>query len=546
MSSIVTLVFKSTIGLIVNKGRDKAAKQLKDGDVIDQKFRSLIVREIDDVKSRLDGLSRKDLLTSISFFKEGIELLYEVFDKVRSQSGFGAVTARAACAETVCVAQEMKNLELSDLDESETRKLGQAKEAFKDARQKATEAFNNEALETSDRILAMQYRVMATILEAVDNPADALARCRVCIDDLHSMAAVKKSFDVQPKKGLQAVRGLVGKEERREIICNVYHVNPVIYDVRLAFGEDLSFAIYPTHVVDTGKEDVELFTDERVIKILRKQGIEHCCVTPWSFGAAGEEEQQLKEPWGITTNSNGEFIVGEYDNGCVKVFDRGGKFVKHFSLPTDEVDSKLFIYDVATDINDNIFVLTELQKPGTKRSWWVYKLTKTADLHHTFRLRKEDWSRGLSVSDAGKILTLRNTRAVEEYNTNGEFVRNFGEGILHNASDITIANDGHIMVGNFDGVHIFSEHGDHLNYFQLQNPHLNSVVRLTYLRAGKHVVVASSMKQLLHVETYTNDGKFERRAQIRRERSYWLKGIALTTDGRIAVTSSFSTEVLIV
>ena len=68
MSSIVTTVFKATIGLLVNKARYKAAERLKEGDVTEQKFLSVIVREIDDIKSKLDGLSRKDLLASISFF----------------------------------------------------------------------------------------------------------------------------------------------------------------------------------------------------------------------------------------------------------------------------------------------------------------------------------------------------------------------------------------------------------------------------------------------------------------------------------------------
>ena len=55
MSSIVTSVFKATIGLLMNKGRDKAAERLKEGDVTDQKFRGLIVREIDEIKSKLDN-----------------------------------------------------------------------------------------------------------------------------------------------------------------------------------------------------------------------------------------------------------------------------------------------------------------------------------------------------------------------------------------------------------------------------------------------------------------------------------------------------------
>ena len=46
-----------------------------------EKFRGVIVREIEEIKSRLDGLDGKDLSASISFFREGIELLYEVFEK---------------------------------------------------------------------------------------------------------------------------------------------------------------------------------------------------------------------------------------------------------------------------------------------------------------------------------------------------------------------------------------------------------------------------------------------------------------------------------
>lgn len=95
MSSTITAVFKATVGLLVNKGRDKAVQELKDGDVTEEKFRGLIVREIDDIKLKLDGLARKDLLSSTSFFKEGIELLYEVFERARSRSEHGEVTVRA-------------------------------------------------------------------------------------------------------------------------------------------------------------------------------------------------------------------------------------------------------------------------------------------------------------------------------------------------------------------------------------------------------------------------------------------------------------------
>ena len=543
MSSIVTAVFKATIGLLVNKGRDKAAEKLKDGDVTDQKFRALIVREIDDVKSKLDGLSRKDLLASIIFFKEGIELLYEVFDKARARSGNSVVTAQAACAEALSLTEGMRKLELTGLDESATRKLSKAKKSFKDARRKATEAFANEALETSDRILAMQYRVMATILETVDNPADAIAQCKVCIDDLHSMSAVQNSFDVQLKKGIQAVRGLFSKEERREIITNVCHVDRVIFDVTQAVSKSVSVSIFP--VIDTGKEKVEVLCDERVTKVLRKQGMEHCCVL-WSFGQEGEKEHKLKHPTGIATNSSGQFIVADYGDRNVKVFDTSGKFVKHFSLPTDDVNTELYIIDVATDMNDNIYVMAGLKEPGAEMIFCcVYKFSKTAELHHKFLLRKGHWYR-LLVSDGGKVLLLRHwggKETVNEYETDGQFVRSFGEGILEDPQDITAANDGRVMVVGRDDscVHIFSEDGDYHNKFKLQRDYL--FPRIAFHRASEHVVVAGAKEEKhLHVEIYNKDGEFVRSTQIHEEGIRFVQGITVTTEGRIAVVTYYGND----
>ena len=302
MSSIVTTLFEATIGLLVNKGRDKVAEILKDGDVTDC---SLIVRKIDNIKSTLDALSRKSLEASISFFEEGIALLYEVFDIVKSRNECGAATAQAACDEAFSLVEGITRLELTGLDESATRKLSTAKKRFKDARREATRAFKNEGLKTSDRILAMKYRVMATILETVDNPADAVAPCGVCVKELNSLSAVQNSFDVQLKTGIQKVRGLFGKEERREIIWNVCHVNRVIFDIALTLGRlDFSPSVYIRE-----NKVIPLF-DARVKDVLLEHGKEYCCVPPRrSFDQEGKEEHQLKDPMGIATNSSGQFIV---------------------------------------------------------------------------------------------------------------------------------------------------------------------------------------------------------------------------------------------
>ena len=547
MSSIVTTVFRYTIGLLVSKGRDKVAEILKDGDVTDQKFHSLIVKEIEDIKSKLDALSRKDLEASISFFEEGIVLLYEVFKIANARGECGAVTAQAACSEAIPIIEGIKRLELTGLDESATRKLSTAKKRFEDARREATRAFKNEGLKTSERVLAMKYRVMATILETVDNPADAVGPCRVCVKELNSLPAVQNNFHVQLKTGIQAVRSLLSKEERREIISSVCHVNGVIYDVTRTFGGDTHFWIWPT--VDTGDNRINPLYDARVTKVLLHQGMEHCCVTPWSFG------QELEAPMGIATNSSGEFIVGERIDRCLKVFDRNGTFVKHFALPTYDVYTVFKINDVVTAVNDDIFVLTQLTERRSISSWWIYNLTKTADLRRMFRLRGEDMRieyLQLSVRDTGEVVALKSLcGGVEEYDSNGKLVRSFGGEILKCAKDITVANDGRVLVLEVDHdslrsvfdnenyfVRIFSEHGDYLNKFKL---HRNNVCKpkITFHPASGHVVVAAKGERemnLVWVTIYSKDGEFVRNVKIQdSHRFVEIEGITLQNDGNIAV-----------
>ena len=489
----------------------------------------MIVREIDDIKSKLDALSKKDLEASISFFEEGIAFLYEVFDIVKSRNERGAATAQAACDEALSLVEGIKRLELTGLDESATRKLSTAKKRFKDARREATRAFKNEGLKTSDRILAMKYRVMATILETVDNPADAVAPCGVCVKELNSLSAVQNSFDVQLKTGIQKVRGLFGIEERREIIFNVCHVNRVIFDIALALGR-LDFC--PS--VDIGENRVIPLCDARVKDVLLKHDKEYCCLPLRSLGQEGEEEHKLKCPMGIATNSSGEFIVT--DLHYVKVFDNSGNFVKQSSLSTDEVNAT-YAREVATDMSDNIFVLTRLEKPGRELSYWVYKLTKTADLHHKFRLRGEGWYNGLSVTDKGEVVTLRDWYTVEEYNTDGEFVRSFGQGIIRFAFAVIVINDGRTMVADQADhcVHIFGDSGDYLDKFKLQRIDYD-YRSITFHRVGEQVVVAGIREEkLLQFEIYSKDGEFVYCAEIAIDGGIiFVRGITMTTKGRIA------------
>ena len=86
MSSIITSIISSSLGLVLNKARHTAADKLKQrGDVTDEQLRNAIVDDLNDIKTKIDGLARQDLLASYSFLKEGIISLNVTLDEARDE-----------------------------------------------------------------------------------------------------------------------------------------------------------------------------------------------------------------------------------------------------------------------------------------------------------------------------------------------------------------------------------------------------------------------------------------------------------------------------
>ena len=539
MSSLITAVFKATIGLLVNKGRDKLAEKLNEGDVTDQKFRGLIVREIDEIKSKLDGLARKDLLASISLFKEGIELLYEVFESARPSSEHRAVEATAtACVEQFDIAKEMRKLQLTALDESATRKLSTAKETFGEARLEAIKAFSNEALELPDRLLAMQYRLMATILRTIDNPTDALAACRVCLAELHQVPAVKECFKVELERGLR-LRALFKKDERRQIIYSVCHANRVIHDVMQMCGIR---NLWTLPVVDTGKEKVDPLRDGRVIDALMKQGLENCCLQ-WSFGLVKGQGKpdKLKWPIDISINAKQQFLMVAVDPDLqtytVEVFDSNGKFVFNFKPKSEDADATVIIWSVATsDMEDNIYLLVNVELKGKKNEKSeVQVFNKAAELQHKFPVRRVWlWPNRLRVTRK-KVLMLSSS-VVDVHELSGKFVCRFGEELHIHRPDITATCDGRVMIVDTQDscVHLFTEEGQQLAKFNISTHAPFADYFIAHHPVGDHVVVAYKRRDHLELALYTVKGELVRMIQL--DEGVWsVHGITVSMEGHIAV-----------
>ena len=557
MSSIITAAFKATFGLLVNKARDKAAEKLKEGDVTDKRIRDLIQREIDDIKSKLDGLARKDLLAAIDAFEAGVKYLYQAVDAdaVVAMAGArerGNEASSTPTVNTVALATEM---ELTELNEETKRALSHAKERFKMAREEATRAFNNEALSTLDRIKAIRYRVMATMLEsAVETVGiagdlsslsvgsalkNALPECEQCLQKLHSLLDVKKNFKVEVDKGLLNIMGRFGKDERREIISTVCQINRAIYDATQAAGKNAHVWIWPP--IDTGENIIDPLRDERVANVLRKVDMEDCCVTPWSFGQEGEQKHKLKYPLGIATNADGHFTIANYSDKSVKVFGSTGKFVLSFHPECNDTKTDFAVFDVATDVNSNIYVLVMQGRAEVEREVQVFN--PTADLLHKFPVTRGVWGR-LAVTN-NKVLVLRYRSVVDVYEHEGTYVRSFGEGMWKGAWDITAGPDGQVMILDRGDscVFIFTDDGQQQCKFNI-NTKEGEYHCIACHPSGEYVVVAGLERGTRHlsVAIYTKDGEFVRRIKLHEEEFHDVRRIAVSMEGHIAVAADVSNK----
>ena len=205
MSVIVSGIVNSTIGLFCNKLRDYTAQRLNEGDINDSELRQIIVREIDDIKTKLDGLSRKDLLASLSFFKEGVTDLYislqaygescekpstsQAHSEDDEPDGATAMTIKEVKGDAIDTTSDLHKF-IGNLKIALEERYRSAKKSFEEAKRLATEAFNNTALSTEERVMAGQLRIASRILGCLDDPEAAIHSCLLYLKELQDLPAV--------------------------------------------------------------------------------------------------------------------------------------------------------------------------------------------------------------------------------------------------------------------------------------------------------------------------------------------------------------------
>ncbi len=467
MSSIITAILRSSVGLLCDKARDSAADKLKGGDLADEKLREIIVKDLTDIKSKLDCLSFKDLDASYSFLKEGVELLNLALDKSNKDQKASEGSADEATRVMNDTASGILNAALSLPEAIQELKIScdgrfvSAKDRFKASRETATHAFKNQSLSIKDRIMACKLRVAATILElGLEDPEAATVACLLALKELHGLPAIQGMFAVFLKGGLKS---MLKKSERLEYIKSVLFINHALYDFAFKYSSKLRYLftwpeielkdrtfhpISNAHEIltetSTGEEYVQqlkpLVTDSRIdgaefavnsrgeiilltdkIKVIYGTGESKDAMFP------NPTETNVVNAWrmSIAVDSNDNVyairqLVTRDENGSVKkdfvlyIFDENYN-IKHVSV-LDFLDPARLSFphvNIAVDKNQNLIMITTWNNQ-------VYVCDNLGNLKFQFERDGSFW-RGLSISKNNDIMIASNDhRAVVTYSTEGD------------------------------------------------------------------------------------------------------------------------------
>ena len=480
---IITSLLKLSLGLVCKIVRNLAANKLKDGDVAHQEWRNLIVRELNDITTKLDGLVRKDLLCSISYLKEGfclvnlaplevadIEETKEVKDNLQDEASSILKHASEASSLVHVLSAAAKKLKITSEGSFAT-----AKPSFKLAYEKATEAFNNEALSIEDRIFATKVRMITRILEILEDPDRTAETCKLYLEELHGVPAVKEIFSVylHGAKNFHFYKKFHSyKRKRLEIVMSVNMINLVLYDAICKFTK-LPLNLFNWPRIEIGDRAYHpILENSEIVENVKQSG-----------------DQSFKNTF-CSVNSKRE-IVTWHTSGDIKVLNKTTSEWSLFCTLSNEMigPNVIKVYSaIAVDGDDNVYI--------------VVKFETTDDVYHFT----------LFVFDTNGNLKYEHTLGFLD---KGKWFRRSHQLVVSKDICIIHTMDGEstiqtiVWVCDQRGRLLYKFHMDDL-YFQI--PHMDIFLVTMCVSDKNEIIAAKHLGRYIYI--YTEEGEMKRKIEV--------------------------------
>ena len=503
MSSVVTGVLSSTVCLLWNKASDGTTVKLKDAYITDAQIRETVAQELTKIQTKLDGLSRKDLHSSYSSLREGVDLMNVCLDKsvdeqepvLNETPDDGGETSRISSGviesgffnKALELSHTMGKLKLNSHKEWES-----AKERFTHASKMATQAFSTENVSIKDKIFAAKLRIVSEIMERLESPETATTECLSFLVKLHSLPAIQEIVSVYLNGGIKSILNKAGRVEN---VKSLMLINCVLFQFVSKFSNKYCSAHgWPT--VELANRSFSPILNWQEVSTRRSMTLGEELTQPPNEMIPDEELVSLYS----AVNSHGQILVGHRDD--IKLISRTGKskVVKLPALRDSEVIVQ-YIEGVAVDEKDNVYVVKELKVRSDVIRYVLYVLNENYNVVHECTLKFLEARKSVPVRFAVNknnniILIKQNDRRVYVCDITGNLKYTFErDSRCHRHLYISEKNEFIISLSHDrKAVQSFTEEGDLESTIEVPNDHVVISVAFHYV-IGKIIVLTFIKKK---------------------------------------------------
>ncbi|XP_028396168.1 uncharacterized protein LOC114520144 isoform X2 [Dendronephthya gigantea] len=233
VGAIIQLVSKS-VELVTNLAKLKEARDAAKAKKTQVRNTTIVAipYQVDTTDKGLRMLlNEKDLRSCISLFNEGLGMLMVALNRIRERP---ESCDRMAREENVldlgAVVCDVFSAVLNELKIVSKESFEWAKSSFKSAREDATRAYVNEALNTEKRLLAAMVRILSSLLGCLDEPETAVAACQMYLKELNDMPCVSQALmSVLREINHDKSNGLYEKEYTNKVLTTVVNINCIVF-----------------------------------------------------------------------------------------------------------------------------------------------------------------------------------------------------------------------------------------------------------------------------------------------------------------------------
>ena len=498
MSSILTSILKLTIGILFKKLRDEAATRLI-GDPTDETFRELISRELSEIKSKLDALIRKDLLSAVEFLEDGVCHLQMSISRVaqsdeKYDASFQSGVDESFPLTSIGLATTTGMYEITSKEQYQ-----RAQECFKLAGQEATRAFSNPALEIDDRIFAIKLRITARILEGVKDLDSAVNASIMYLESLHVLPEVQEAFSVYLEG---SVKSIFKKTERLQIIQNITTMNMVLFDFMKRFTQ-LPRDLFSWPSIKLEERIYQpVLRDQRIPPLGDFDGHEEL---PFQFQFSNGIEICNVRSAAVDSKGN---IIAETTEGILSIINTATGKVETFHNFYHQQDNTLLtgrINSVAIDNDDNIYVIA-CSRDQTCFNYKLWVFDRSGKIQHDcvlgFLTSRHIVGITAQIKVTHKVILIKKAEDEHVYicDTNGKLrssftlMERFGQVFLHNS------DENEILAGHGQNVFVYTYGGNLIKTIKLPDGH--KIYGLAFNVLTKNIIVLAKTLNCMHVLSY--------------------------------------------